>query len=85
MDRGLVISTYLQNIDTLPRNVAVYLVLVVEMPSERLGGLIHRMLDLHSDTSTSLRLFDDLRTDNEDELDGTQGRQTHILILVVDL
>lgn len=56
--------TYLKNINTLPRDVAVDLVLVVEMSSEHLGRLIHGMFYLHRDTTTGLRLFDKLRTDN---------------------
>lgn len=53
-DNGLVILTYLQNIDTLPRDVAVDLILVVEVSSIHLGGLIHGMFNLHRDATASL-------------------------------
>jgi hypothetical protein len=58
--------TYLQNIDTLPRDVTVDFVLFVEMPSEHLSGLINGVFDLHRDTATSLRLLDNLRADNQE-------------------
>lgn len=38
-------------------------ILLIEMSSEHLSRLVHRMLDLHSDTSTSLGLLDNLERD----------------------
>ena len=55
-----VIPTYLQNIDALPCYLTVNLVFVVKMPSEHLGRLIYGVFDLHRNTSTSLRLLDEL-------------------------
>jgi len=46
--------TYLQNVDTLPRDVAVDLVLVVEVSPIHFRRLIHGMLDLYRDATTSL-------------------------------
>lgn len=59
------IPTYLEDINALPRDETVDLILVVEMSSEHLGRLIHGVFNLHSDTTTSLRLLDKLRADDK--------------------
>ena len=51
---------YLQHVDTLARDVRVQLVLLVKVPPEHLRRLVHRVFDLHRDTTTRLRLLDDL-------------------------
>ena len=53
------IGTHLQHVDTLSRDVRIDLVFVVKMTPEHLGRLVYRMLDLHGDTTTSLRFLDD--------------------------
>ena len=53
-DADLVILTYLENIDTLPRDVAINLILVVKVSPVHLGRLIHGVLNLYRDTATSL-------------------------------
>jgi len=89
--RNLVILTYLQNVDALPGDVAINLVLVVEVPSVHLGRLIHCMFNLHCDTAARLRLLDKLREKRRKEkevrgleLDQIDGRRTHVVVLVVD-
>ena len=47
-------DTDLENIDTLPGDVRVELVLLVEMTAEHLGGLVHGVLNLDGDTTTRL-------------------------------
>ena len=51
---------YLESINALPRYLAYYFILVVEMPPEHLCRLVDRVLDLHGNPSTCLRLFDNL-------------------------
>lgn len=53
-------NTNLQHINALPRDVADNLVFIVEVPSEHLCGLVHRVLNLDGHTTTRLRLFDHL-------------------------
>ena len=53
-------DTDLENIDTLPGDVRVELILLVEMTAEHLGGLVHGVLNLDGDTATRLRLLHDL-------------------------
>ena len=62
------VQTYLQDIDTLPRDVAVNLVLVVEMPTVHLGRLVHCMFNLHRDTTTGLGLLDKLRKEKKGDV-----------------
>lgn len=54
------LGTNLEYIDTLPCDVAVDLILLVEMSAEHLGRLVNGVLDLDSDTTSSLRFLDDL-------------------------
>lgn len=51
---------YLEDIDTLPRDVAQKVVFLVEMAAEHLGRLIHRMLNLDGYAPTCLRFLDNL-------------------------
>jgi hypothetical protein len=53
--------THLQHINALASDVAKNFVLLVEVTAEHFRGLVHSMLDLHSDTSTSLAFLDDLQ------------------------
>lgn len=53
-------KTYLEDIDALSSNVAVDLILLVEVSSEHFRRLIDSMLNLDSNTTTSLCLLHDL-------------------------
>ena len=79
-------DTDLENIDTLPGDVRVELILLVEMTAEHLGGLIHGVLNLDGDTATRLRLLHDLYNVL---VNGVLSRRisstTYIVRLVVDL
>ena len=52
--------SYLQDIDTLPGDLAVHLVLVIEMPTKHLRGLVNGVFNLHGHTTAGLCLLDDL-------------------------
>ena len=47
-------QTYLQDVDALPCDETVNLILVVEVPPEHFGRLIHGMFNLHRNTTTGL-------------------------------
>lgn len=53
-------KTYLEDIDALSSNVAVDLILLVEVSSEHFRRLIDSMLNLDGHTTTSLCLLHDL-------------------------
>jgi hypothetical protein len=70
-ENGLIVPTYLQNIDTLPRNLAVNLVFIVKVSSVHLGRLIHGMFNLHCDATTGLGLLDKLREEKKERRVGS--------------
>lgn len=57
------LATCLEDIDTLASDVADDFVLVVEVSPKHLGGFVHGMLNFDGDSSTSLRLLDNLEKD----------------------
>lgn len=77
-------TTYLQYVDTLASNMAEELILFIEVTAKQLRGLVYSMLDLHSDTSSSLGLLDNLYPDISCEKKN-QTDNAHIKCLVIDL
>lgn len=51
---------YLEHVNTLPGNMAQQFILLIEMSAKHLCRLVHRVLNLHRDTSTRLGFLDNL-------------------------
>ena len=59
---------YLENVNTLPRNMAQQFILLIEMSAKHLRRLVHRVLNLHRDPSARLRFLDNLLDTSETEV-----------------